>query len=98
VAIRRLDGQIATSGEVGYWVASAARGRGIAPRALSAVCAWAFTDPGGRPFERLDLIHTVGNEASCRVADKAGFAFAAMLPPLPPGFPDDGHLHVRLAG
>jgi hypothetical protein len=40
----------------------------------------------------------VGNQASCRVADKAGFAFSAMMPPLPPEFPQEGHLHIRSAG
>ena len=47
------------------------------------------------PLERLELIHSVGNHASCRVAEKAGFAFSAVLPPLLPDFPDDGHLHIR---
>jgi RimJ/RimL family protein N-acetyltransferase len=83
------------AGEVGYWVASFARGRGIAPRALSAVCDWAFRSPQIAALERLQLIHTVGNEASCRVAEKAKFTLSAVLPPLPPEFPQDGHLHVR---
>jgi RimJ/RimL family protein N-acetyltransferase len=97
VSIRRLGGE-ATSGEVGYWVAAQWRGLGIAPRALSAVCEWAFRLPRLRPLEQLELIHSVGNHASCRVADKAGFALSAVLPPLLPEFPHDGHLHIRLAG
>jgi RimJ/RimL family protein N-acetyltransferase len=96
VSIRGLD-DAAVAGEVGYWVAAAARGRGIAPRAVDAVCEWAFGLPRGRPVERLELLHSVGNRASCRVAEKAGFRFSAVLPPLLPDFPDDGHLHVRLA-
>jgi RimJ/RimL family protein N-acetyltransferase len=96
VSIRGLGGA-AISGEVGYWVAAPARGRGIAPRALTAVCEWAFGLPRSRPLERLDLIHSVGNHASCRVAVKAGFTLSAVLPPCPPDFPDDGHLHVRPA-
>jgi hypothetical protein len=40
----------------------------------------------------------VSGEVGCRVADKAGFALSAVLPPLLPEFPDDGHLHIRLAG
>ena len=40
---------------------------------------------------------TAGNHASCRVAEKAGFSFSAVLPPLLPDFPDDGHLHIRRA-
>jgi RimJ/RimL family protein N-acetyltransferase len=97
VSLRGLDG-VAASGQVGYWVTAAARGRGIAPRALSAVCEWAFRLPLVRPLERLELIHAVGNDASCRVADKTGFVPSAVLPPLPPDFPSDGHLHVRRRG
>jgi RimJ/RimL family protein N-acetyltransferase len=97
VSIRRLDREDA-SGEVGYWVTAPSRGQGIAPRALNAVCEWAFRLPRHRPLEQLELIHAVGNRASCRVADKAGFALAAVLPPLLPDFPDDGHLHIRQAG
>jgi RimJ/RimL family protein N-acetyltransferase len=96
VSIRGLGGA-AASGEVGYWVTAPSRGRGIAPRALSAVCEWAFRLPLTRPLEQLELIHAVGNHASCRVADKAGFALAAVLPPLLPEFPSDGHLHIRPA-
>jgi RimJ/RimL family protein N-acetyltransferase len=97
VSIRGLVGAALTgeTGEVGYWVASSARGRGIAPRALRAMCDWAFRSPRIMPLERLHLIHAVGNEASCRVAEKADFPFSALLAPLPPEFPQDGHLHVR---
>jgi RimJ/RimL family protein N-acetyltransferase len=97
VSIRLPDGEAASSGEVGYWVVAPARGRGIAPRALSAACEWAFRLPRYRLLERLELIHAVGNQASCRVAEKAGFALSAVLPPLLPDFPHDGHLHIRLA-
>jgi RimJ/RimL family protein N-acetyltransferase len=97
VSVRGLD-SAAVAGEVGYWVAAAARGRGIAPRAVDVVCEWAFSLPRDQPLERLELLHSVGNRASCRVAEKAGFRFSAVLPPLLPDFPDDGHLHVRLAG
>jgi RimJ/RimL family protein N-acetyltransferase len=97
ISIRRLD-RDATSGEVGYWVTASSRGQGIAPRALNAACEWVLRLPRHRPLERLELIHAVGNHASCRVADKAGFALTAMLPPLLPDFPNDGHLHIRLAG
>jgi RimJ/RimL family protein N-acetyltransferase len=83
------------SAEVGYWVLAAARGRGIAPRSLDALCAWVFRLPRARPLERLNLIHAVGNGPSCAVADKTGFVLSAMLPPEPPDFPYDGHLHVR---
>jgi RimJ/RimL family protein N-acetyltransferase len=97
VTIRRLD-RDSVSGEVGYWVTASSRGQGIAPRAVNAACEWVFRLPRHRPLEQLELIHAVGNHASCRVADKAGFALTAVLPPLLPEFPNDGHLHVRLAG
>jgi RimJ/RimL family protein N-acetyltransferase len=96
ISIRRPDDETA-SGAVGYWVAAAARGQGIAPRALCVVCEWAFRLPWRRPLERLELIHAVANQASCRVADKAGFSLSAVLPPLLPEFPGDGHLHIRLS-
>lgn len=96
VSLRGL-GEETARGEVGYWTAPRARGQGVAPRALNAVCAWAFELPERRPLDGLELIHAVGNEASCRVAVKAGFTLSAVLPPLPPEFPHDGHLHIRLA-
>jgi RimJ/RimL family protein N-acetyltransferase len=83
---------------VGYWVTAPSRGRGIAPRALNAVCEWAFHLPRIRPLEQLELIHAVGNHASCRVAEKVRFALSAVLPPLLLEFPSDGHLHIRRAG
>jgi RimJ/RimL family protein N-acetyltransferase len=96
LSIRRRD-DAPVAGEVGYWVTAPWRGQGIAPRALNAACAWAFGLPGPPPLEQLDLIHPVANLASCRVAGKAGFALSAVLPPLPPEFPADGHLHIRRA-
>lgn len=95
VSIRGLDEE-ATAGEVGYWVTPHWRGRGIASRVVGAVSVWAFGLPRPRPLEQLELIHAVGNHASCRVANKAGFALSAVLPPLAPEFPHDGHLHIRL--
>jgi RimJ/RimL family protein N-acetyltransferase len=97
VSIRWRD--VATqSAEVGYWVAAPWRGRGIAARAVNAVCEWALDLSRSQPLHRLELIHAAGNHASCRVAAKAGFALSALLPPSLPDFPDEGHLHVRLVG
>ncbi|MEW9510498.1 MULTISPECIES: GNAT family N-acetyltransferase [Streptomyces] len=83
--------------EVGYWTAAWARGRGVAPRALEALTAWAFTAFAEEGLVRLELLHQVDNVASCRVAEKSGYAFAELLDALPPEFPLDGHLHVREA-
>jgi RimJ/RimL family protein N-acetyltransferase len=94
VSLRGLT-PVAVAAEVGYWVAAAARGRGVAPRSVDALCHWALARPRRRPLERLELLHSVDNHASCRVAEKTGFRLSAILPPLPPDFPDDGHLHIR---
>jgi RimJ/RimL family protein N-acetyltransferase len=56
---------------VTYWVLPSVRGQGIAPLALGVVSDWAFDCVG---FHRLRLDHSTLNEASCRVASKAGFA------------------------
>ncbi|MGY1601898.1 GNAT family N-acetyltransferase [Geodermatophilus sp. SYSU D00815] len=56
--------------EIGYWTAPAARGRGIAPLVVDAVCRWAFAALG---LDRIELCHAVENAASGRVAEKAGF-------------------------
>jgi hypothetical protein len=71
VSLRGLGGAVA-NGEVGYWVAAAARGRGVAPRALRAMCHWAFGSSRFPALERLRLIHAVGNEASCRGRREGG--------------------------
>ncbi len=86
------------SAEVGYWTHADVRGRGVAPRALNAVARWAFGQRLVMPVTRLDLLHAVGNTASCRVAEKCGFVLSEVLPPRPPEFPEDGHLHVRTRG
>ena len=89
VAVKRL-GPGATSAEIGYWTSPEVRGRGIAPSAVSAVAEWVL-----QQVPRLQLLHSVDNRASCRVAEKSGFPFASVMPPHPPRFPDEGHLHVR---
>ncbi|MBM7781859.1 GNAT family N-acetyltransferase [Arthrobacter tumbae] len=57
--------------ELGYWVLPSARGNGVAPLAVTALRRWAFDIVG---LKRLQLTHSVRNQASCRVADKSGFA------------------------
>ncbi|WP_181139674.1 GNAT family N-acetyltransferase [Streptomyces sp. Ru71] len=91
--IELLDG----AAEVAYWTHAAARGRGVAARATRALARWALEEIG---FERLELLHAVRNEASCRVAAKAGFALEgtkrrALLHP--DGW-HDMHLHARVRG
>jgi RimJ/RimL family protein N-acetyltransferase len=57
-------------GEVGYWVAPAARGAGVARRALWLLSRWLVRSAG---FARLDLQAAVTNAASVRVAEHCGF-------------------------
>lgn len=56
--------------EVGYWTTASVRGRGLAGRAVLALADWAFTALPA--LTRLELLHQVDNEPSCRVAEKAG--------------------------
>jgi RimJ/RimL family protein N-acetyltransferase len=63
-------------GELAYWVMPAARGHGVAKRAVAAVCGWAFDVLG---LHRLELIHATGNPASCRVATAAGFGIEGTM-------------------
>jgi RimJ/RimL family protein N-acetyltransferase len=55
---------------VGYWVAPAARGRGLATAATRALTAWTFATHAPA---RLALHAEPGNRASRRVAEKCGF-------------------------
>jgi RimJ/RimL family protein N-acetyltransferase len=57
--------------EVGYWVGSEARGRGVATAALRLIARWAFETASS--LERLQLRAAAENPASNRVAEKAGF-------------------------
>lgn len=81
--------------ECAYWTAPAARGSGVAPRALTALAEWAF---GELSFHRLFLEHSMANTASCRVADKAGFAAEGVLRNslLHADGWHDMHLHARI--
>ncbi|WP_185832422.1 GNAT family N-acetyltransferase [Streptomyces sp. WAC 04229] len=83
--------------EVAYWTTAAARGRGVAARASRALAAWALDEVG---FQRLELTHAVANEASCRVAHKAGFAPEGVKrrAVLHPDGWHDMHLHARVRG
>ncbi|WP_305788240.1 GNAT family N-acetyltransferase [Symbioplanes lichenis] len=81
-------------GGIAYWVLPAARGAGVAPRALTALASWAF----GAGFHRLHLNHSTHNEASCRVATKAGFRLEGTKrsDAVHADGRHDMHLHARL--
>jgi len=63
----------AGTGEIGYWVAPGARGRGIATRAVRLAAAWALGELGLRALE---ITAHEDNAASLGVARSAGFAEA----------------------
>jgi RimJ/RimL family protein N-acetyltransferase len=84
--------------EIGYWTALAARGRGIAPAAVRAVTGWVFDAFAGASLRQIMLVHDVGNPASCRVAEKAGYPFRELSPANPPRWFTEGHIHLRLSG
>jgi RimJ/RimL family protein N-acetyltransferase len=62
--------------EVGYWVAASWRGRGLASLAVRLLSDWALSQAG---LERLDLYANPANEASQRVAEKAGYTREGLL-------------------
>jgi RimJ/RimL family protein N-acetyltransferase len=61
--------------EIAYGTAPRHRCRGIATRALRRVCQWCFDEPS---VARVELLIAQGNDASCRVAEKAGFEFRGL--------------------
>jgi [ribosomal protein S5]-alanine N-acetyltransferase len=82
--------------EIGYWVRSAARGRGVAVNAVNALTSWAYRVG----FHRVIIHHSTANPASCSVARRAGFDLegtrkSALMHP--DGW-HDMHLHARING
>ncbi|MEL5956113.1 GNAT family N-acetyltransferase [Streptomyces sp. CLV115] len=57
--------------EISYWTTPEARGKGVCSRAVAQVANWALEKAG---FNRLELGHSTVNVASCRIAEKTGFA------------------------
>ncbi len=54
---------------LGYWVRTSATRRGVASAAVRQLAAWAFANTD---LVRLEIVAAVGNQASLRVAEKAG--------------------------
>jgi precorrin-6A synthase (deacetylating) len=63
-------------GVVGYGIVPEFRGRGFTSRALTLVCDWVFAHTD---FKRLELGHKVGNVASGKAAERAGFVAEGRL-------------------
>lgn len=96
ISLRMID-LVEGFAELAYWVVPAARGRGVAVAAVGAVGEWAFAELG---LHRLELDHSVANTASCRVAEKAGFAYEGTKrgATLHTDGWHDMHLHARISG
>ncbi len=63
-------------GEIGYWVAAEARGRGIATRAVRTLTRWAQDELG---LTRIEILPHKDNLPSRRVAEKAGYVDTGQL-------------------
>jgi ribosomal-protein-alanine N-acetyltransferase len=96
ISLRSID-LAAGLAEISYWVLPEARGRGIAATALTVVTGWAFDVLG---LHRIEVLHSTRNEASCRVAERAGYPYEATLRSnvLHADGWHDMHLHARVAG
>ncbi|HET7568360.1 MAG TPA: GNAT family N-acetyltransferase [Gaiellaceae bacterium] len=83
--------------ELGYAVAPAARGRGVAGEALRRMTEWAFAELGAL---RIELHISAANEASKRVAARCGYVREGVLRStyVKPGLRDDTEIWSRLPG
>ncbi|GAA3347796.1 hypothetical protein GCM10020358_63930 [Amorphoplanes nipponensis] len=63
-------------GEIGFAVGPRSRGRGHAGAAVREICRWGFAELG---LHRIEWRAEVGNDASRRVAEKAGFTVEGLL-------------------
>ncbi|HJU36984.1 MAG TPA: GNAT family N-acetyltransferase [Gaiellaceae bacterium] len=86
----------ARTAELGYVVAPAARGRGVATEALRQLTEWAFSEQG---MLRLELLISVENAASKRVAEHCGYVREGVLRSLhvKEGVREDTEIWSRLA-
>jgi RimJ/RimL family protein N-acetyltransferase len=82
--------------ELGYIVAREARGRGVATGALRLLTEWAFGELGAH---RIELMISVENEPSKRVAERAGYVREGTMRSvyLKPGVREDVEIWSRLA-
>lgn len=94
IAMRGFDFADGLAG-CAYWVLPHARGAGVAARALIALSEWGLGPAG---FHRLHLDHSTRNEASCRVATRAGFRLEGTKrgSAVHADGRHDMHLHARL--
>jgi len=83
--------------DIGYAVHPDARGQGVATRAIRTLTRWLTEDPDGPRLARVQLDHSVENNASCRAALAAGFEREGVrrgyLPLRDPEAPDGSRRH-----
>ena len=87
----------ARTAELGYVISPEARGRGVATAALARLTDWAFAELA---VVRLELVISVENAASKRVAERCGYAFEGVLRSvhIKTGVREDVEIWSRLAG
>jgi RimJ/RimL family protein N-acetyltransferase len=95
ISLRRIDLAEGLA-EVSYWVLPAARGAGVAGRALGALTDWSF---GSLGLHRIEVCHSTANPASCAVASRAGFVLEGTKrgEAMHADGWHDMHLHARLS-
>lgn len=68
-------------GEIGYWLAPEARGRGVMSEAVRLVLGYGFGPaPDGLALQRMVWRALAGNAASAAVARRAGFRWEGVVP------------------
>ena len=86
------------TGEIGYWIAAPARGRGVTVRAIELLRDWAVREAG---LTTLDILPHQDNVASRIVAERAGFPWTgelATIRRMPPGRQQGYRVHRWRAG
>jgi RimJ/RimL family protein N-acetyltransferase len=93
--VPRIDRETRTA-ELGYVVVPAARGRGVASEALRQLTEWAFDEAA---MFRLELMISVDNPGSKRVAERCGYVREGVLRSLhvKQGLREDTEIWSRLA-
>jgi RimJ/RimL family protein N-acetyltransferase len=69
-------GREAGAWDLGFWCVPTFRGQGVVPEALGTLCRWGFAELSAR---RIEWRTAVGNWASRRAAEKAGFRVEGLL-------------------
>jgi RimJ/RimL family protein N-acetyltransferase len=85
-------------GEIGYWTAAPARGRGAASRAVTLLRDWAHAELG---LSEIEILPHRDNRPSQRVAERAGFSDTGEIrsvPRMPPGKRGGYKVYVWRAG